>query len=485
MSRRSAKGSDSTRSSGGSSRAAGPASPARTPNSSKRPPACAATTRPRRYSTIGSISAGSRRAIHRSPRPASVAEDSLHARRGWLRHRRQPLAGATPRGSRISTEPGRSGNPRRAGRRGRIPGRVGRRLPQASTASSKRLSVADKIVSHEGVSVRTTGDLLLTGEVYEQYGEIQEKRVVQCRSITAYADVFGNILSSGGVVRLKSNLVGGSASNDDGDIFVDGRASGATLIAQHGCITVKRADNCVILLAEVVIEQATNCSIVAEEVRVEDLRSMRHGRPDPPGRQRPLASRTRLRAAPPRSRPVALSGGDCHPGKQAQRLDSTIAGSVPGSTPCAASRRSRAICSWPASCANQELTLNPEQQVAWRRLSAQVAPVLRPGAPGRSGPGTGRPVAGILRREIEAAHRRPGAGVQTGSIGEVDAIDGETRDQHPARATRRDAAERAAGQGAQSPLARTDAATSCFLRAVLVELPADPLDSLACSPPPD
>jgi hypothetical protein len=59
--------------------------------------------------------------------------------------------------------------------------------------------------------VRTTGDLLLTGEVYEQHGEIQEKRVVQCRSITAYADVFGRIVSSGGVVCLKHNLVGGSA----------------------------------------------------------------------------------------------------------------------------------------------------------------------------------------------------------------------------------------------------------------------------------
>jgi hypothetical protein len=58
--------------------------------------------------------------------------------------------------------------------------------------------VTDKIVSHEGVSVRTTGDLLLTGEEYEQHGEIQEKRIVQCRSITAYADVFGNIISSGG-----------------------------------------------------------------------------------------------------------------------------------------------------------------------------------------------------------------------------------------------------------------------------------------------
>ncbi len=96
---------------------------------------------------------------------------------------------------------------------------------------SNQFSVMDRIVSHEGVSVRTTGDLLLTGEEYEQHGEIQEKRVVQCRSITAYADVYGRILSTGGVVRLKRNLVGGAASNEDGDIIVDGMASGATLTA--------------------------------------------------------------------------------------------------------------------------------------------------------------------------------------------------------------------------------------------------------------
>ncbi len=134
---------------------------------------------------------------------------------------------------------------------------------------SNQFSVADKIVSHEGVSVRTTGDLLLTGEIYEQHGEIQEKRIVKCRSITAYADVFGNIVSAGGFVHLKHNLIGGSASNDEGDIVVEGMASGATLTAHHGCITVRQADNCVLLGRQVVIGQATNCAIVADEVTLD------------------------------------------------------------------------------------------------------------------------------------------------------------------------------------------------------------------------
>ena len=54
---------------------------------------------------------------------------------------------------------------------------------------TQQFSVSEKIVSHEGVSVRTTGDLSLNVEEYEQHGEIQEKRIVHCRSITAHGAV--------------------------------------------------------------------------------------------------------------------------------------------------------------------------------------------------------------------------------------------------------------------------------------------------------
>jgi hypothetical protein len=237
---------------------------------------------------------------------------------------------------------------------------------------SKRLSVADKIVSHEGVSVRTTGDLLLTGEVYEQYGEIQEKRIVQCRTITAHADVFGNILSSGGVVRLKSNLVGGSASNDDGDIFVDGRASGATLIAQHGCITVKQADNCVILAREVVIEQATNCSIVAEEVRVRICEASA------------MAART-LRVGSARSR---------------RDLDSVLLLLVPDLSPYQAEiatlENKRSVLDSTIAGERARIdTLRSEPEVArYLLLAGKLRCGPAPPRPGRSGSGTGRRAAG-------------------------------------------------------------------------------------------
>ena len=111
--------------------------------------------------------------------------------------------------------------------------------------SSKRISIGPKIVSREGVSARTTGNLQLSGE-YEEFGEVQEQRVVEGGSITIHGDVFGKISSRGGTIVLHRNLVGGSAVNTDGDIRMKGVASGAVLQTKKGEITLARAENCVI-----------------------------------------------------------------------------------------------------------------------------------------------------------------------------------------------------------------------------------------------
>ncbi|HNC51077.1 MAG TPA: FapA family protein [Accumulibacter sp.] len=242
---------------------------------------------------------------------------------------------------------------------------------------SNQFSVVDKIVSHEGVSARTTGDLTLTGDVYEQHGEIQEHRIVQCRSITAYADVFGKIVSGGGVVHLRHNLVGGSASNEDGDIVVDGRASASTLVAQQGCITVKRADNCVIVGRRVVVGQATNCDIVADElsldlseacalagrsIRVRVSRSRWEVEsvlllllPDLSGHALQLAALEKKR--------VAL--------RKALADQRARMGALQGEKDVAS------YLSLGGKLRRHEVTLSPEQQLGWRRLSALVAPALR------------------------------------------------------------------------------------------------------------
>ncbi|WP_313953570.1 flagellar assembly protein A [Accumulibacter sp.] len=241
---------------------------------------------------------------------------------------------------------------------------------------SGQFSVADKIVSREGVSARTTGDLTLTGEMYEQYGEIQEKRVVTCRSITAYADVFGKIVSTGGVVRLKRNLVGGSASNNEGDIVVEGVASGATLTALHGCVTVKRADNCLILARQVVVEQATQCDIVADELRIEVAEACA------------LAGKN-IKVGVARSRRdvdnallILLPDLSADDAKIAalQQERATLAKAIAGHQERAAALRSEREVARYLLLADKlrsgEASLSPEQEVGWRRLTERVAPTL-------------------------------------------------------------------------------------------------------------
>ena len=130
-----------------------------------------------------------------------------------------------------------------------------------------QLSIGAKIISHEGVSTRTTGNLQLTGD-YEEFGEIQERRVVEGENITVHADVFGNIVSRGGTVILDNNLVGGSAVNARGDIRVKGVASSAVVQAAQGEVTLGRAENCVISGTRVTVEHAVNCEIIAEVLEI-------------------------------------------------------------------------------------------------------------------------------------------------------------------------------------------------------------------------
>src|SRR5471032_1026204 len=117
---------------------------------------------------------------------------------------------------------------------------------------SKRISIGPKIVSREGVSARTTGNLQLNGE-YEEFGEVQEQRVVDGGDITIHGDVYGNINSRGGNIVLSRNLMGGSAINVGGGIHVKGVASGAVLQTKVGEVVLARAENCVISGTRVVI----------------------------------------------------------------------------------------------------------------------------------------------------------------------------------------------------------------------------------------
>ena len=132
---------------------------------------------------------------------------------------------------------------------------------------SSRISVNDKIVSRDGVSARTTGNLHLSGD-YEEFGEVQEQRIIEGDSITVHADVYGHLVSRGGAIRLDRNLVGGSAKNLNGAVHVRGVASNAIIQSASGDVVLQRAENCVISGTRVKVEQAINCDIMGDDVEV-------------------------------------------------------------------------------------------------------------------------------------------------------------------------------------------------------------------------
>ncbi|MBI4984870.1 MAG: DUF342 domain-containing protein [Rhodocyclales bacterium] len=136
-------------------------------------------------------------------------------------------------------------------------------------ANSGQISVVDKIVSRAGVSMRTTGDLSLAGDDYEEHGEVQEKRAVEGHNMTFFADVYGNLLSDGGCITVKRSIASGSARSPGGRIVVADSASRATLEALGGEVTAARAESCLIVAARVVVGRAVSCDIVADEVEIE------------------------------------------------------------------------------------------------------------------------------------------------------------------------------------------------------------------------
>jgi len=134
---------------------------------------------------------------------------------------------------------------------------------------SGQISVSDKIVSREGVSGRTTGNLELMG-AFEEFGDVQELRDVIGSDITVHGDVYGNIKSSGGAVILGRNLVGGSVVSAGGSIRIVGVASGSSIQCHGGEVRIEgRAESCVITGSKIVIAEASNCEIFGDEVTIE------------------------------------------------------------------------------------------------------------------------------------------------------------------------------------------------------------------------
>ena len=138
-------------------------------------------------------------------------------------------------------------------------------------AETHSISVTEKIINREGVSVRTTGNLSLQGDEFEEHGEVQERRTVEGMNMTFMADVFGNIVSRGGRITVRRHLAGGSARSPGGLVEIEGGASRADIEAIGGEVRIKFAESCRIVARKVVIERACLCDIVAEEADIQLL----------------------------------------------------------------------------------------------------------------------------------------------------------------------------------------------------------------------
>ncbi len=130
------------------------------------------------------------------------------------------------------------------------------------------ISITETIENHEGVSLRTTGDLSLAVDEFVEHGEVQEGRLVEGRHMTFKSAVYGDIRSLDGHIHIETTLSGGSARSVGGDVLVDGRATNAVLEAMGGRLVVKFAEGCTIIGKSVEIERAVGCQIVAEALNI-------------------------------------------------------------------------------------------------------------------------------------------------------------------------------------------------------------------------
>ncbi|MCX7193537.1 MAG: FapA family protein [Proteobacteria bacterium] len=133
---------------------------------------------------------------------------------------------------------------------------------------SNNISVTEMIENKGGISLKTTGDLSLTGNEFIEHGEVQEGRVVEGKNMTFRSDVYGDVVSQGGFILLEKNMSGGSARSYGGDVTSNGRVFNSVIEACTGQVSLQYAESCLILGESVVIDRAVNCDIVAENIQV-------------------------------------------------------------------------------------------------------------------------------------------------------------------------------------------------------------------------
>lgn len=244
-------------------------------------------------------------------------------------------------------------------------------------AKSNQLSISDKIIHREGVSARSTGNLVLSGKEYEEHGEVQEKRVVEGHDMTFLADVFGSVISDGGQVLFRQNISGGNAKSPGGGIVVEGAASNATLEARGGSIDVAQALGCVVIGQSVHIVRAVNCTIVAEEVVIETAegcaiagRAMTIGEARP-RREEGCAITVLLPDVAQYARDIAVIA------TESEQAAAEIVARREALAILAEQPDLKSFLTLQAKINSGSVILKPEQKAGWQQLVSRVAPAMR------------------------------------------------------------------------------------------------------------
>ena len=242
---------------------------------------------------------------------------------------------------------------------------------------SGRISVIDKIVNRDGVSSRTTGNLALSGDTYEEHGEVQEKRRIEGLHMTFMAPVYGQVISRGGRVQLHAGLSGGLVENPQGSVCIEGAASGARIDAHGGEVVLKRAESCIILAERVRAEHLVACTVIADRIEVDLLEggvaACRQAGIERCRDRRGSPAVLRLRLpdpAPFLARLDALA-------QSLQEIDRGIAGRQDVLQELRQQRDMQTYFTLHARIKSGAQTLSPAQVSQWNALVARVAPNLR------------------------------------------------------------------------------------------------------------
>ena len=130
--------------------------------------------------------------------------------------------------------------------------------------ASNVISITEKIESDAGISMKTTGDLMLDVDEFIERGDVQEGRVVKGRHMTFKGNVFGGLAASGNIC-IEGVLSGGRVESTGGNVTL-ARVLHSVAISYDGDITAQYCENSTIVANSVHIERAVNCEIVGKEV---------------------------------------------------------------------------------------------------------------------------------------------------------------------------------------------------------------------------